>query len=69
MTLDAYQAEPAAFTFALLRTPTFLPNLPADTAYPIEILERIIAVGQRRQKCADHIQSLKGDGLPPRAVT
>jgi AcrR family transcriptional regulator len=49
-TLATYRAEPAAFTFALLRTPTFLPNLPAGTEYPIEILERIIAAGQRRRE-------------------
>ena len=52
-TLAAYRAEPAAFTFALLRTSTFLPKLPAGTAYPIEILERIIAAGQRRREVRD----------------
>jgi AcrR family transcriptional regulator len=46
--LAAYRDEPAAFTFALLRTPTLLPNLPAGTRYPIEILEQVIAAGQRR---------------------
>jgi AcrR family transcriptional regulator len=49
-TLAVYRAEPAAFTFALLRMPTFLPNLPAGTAYPVEILERVIAAGQRRRE-------------------
>lgn len=49
-TLAVYRAEPAAFTFALLRTPTFLPNLPAGTRYPIEILEHIIVAGQRRRE-------------------
>ena len=49
-TLAVYRAEPAAFTFALLRTPTFLPNLPAGTRYPIEILERVIAAGQRKRE-------------------
>lgn len=49
-TLAAYRAEPAAFTFALLRTSTFLPNLPAGTKYPIEILEHVIATGQHEQK-------------------
>ncbi len=49
-TLAAYRAEPAAFTFALLRTPAFLPNLPAGTRYPIEILERVVAAGQRRRE-------------------
>ena len=45
--LAAYREEPAAFTFALLRTPALLPNLPAGTSYPLEILERVIAAGQR----------------------
>jgi AcrR family transcriptional regulator len=49
-TLAVYRTEPAAFAFALLRTPTFLPRLPAGTRYPIEILERVIAVGQRRRE-------------------
>src|SRR5262249_10281884 len=49
-TLAFYRAEPAAFTFALLRTPTFMPNLPAGTRYPIETLERVIVVGQRRRE-------------------
>ncbi len=49
-TLAYYRTEPAAFTFALLRTPTFLPNLPTRTRYPIEILERVIAAGQRKRE-------------------
>jgi AcrR family transcriptional regulator len=49
-TLAAYRAEPAAFTFALLRTPTLLPNLAAGTRYPIEILERVIVAGQHAQE-------------------
>jgi AcrR family transcriptional regulator len=49
-TLAAYRAEPAAFTFALLRTPTFLPDLPAGTRYPIEILEGVITAGQHGQE-------------------
>lgn len=50
ITLAVYRAEPAAFTFALLRMPAFLPNLPAGTRYPIEILERLIAAGQRSRE-------------------
>ena len=46
LTLATYRAEPAAFTFALLRTPVFLPTLPADTKYPIGILAGVIAAGQ-----------------------
>jgi AcrR family transcriptional regulator len=49
-TLATYRADPAAFTFALLRTPALLPNLPAGTRFPIEILERVIADGQRRRE-------------------
>jgi AcrR family transcriptional regulator len=49
-TLASYRAEPAAFTFALLRMPTFLPNLPTGSSYPIEILEHVIAAGQRRRE-------------------
>jgi AcrR family transcriptional regulator len=46
LTFTTYRAEPAAFTFAVLRTPTFLPNLPAGTDYPIGILAHIIVAGQ-----------------------
>jgi len=49
-TLAFYRADPAAFTFALLRLHTFLPNLPADTPYPIGILEAVIKTGQRRRE-------------------
>jgi hypothetical protein len=48
--LAVYWAEPAAFTFALLRVHTFLPTLPAGTVYPIEILEAVIAAGQRKRE-------------------
>jgi AcrR family transcriptional regulator len=47
LTLATYRADPAAFTFAVLRTPTFLPNLPRDTKSPIGTLARVIAAGQR----------------------
>jgi len=49
-TLSFYRSDPAAFTFALLRMHTFLPNVPDDTLYPIEILESIITTGQRRRE-------------------
>jgi len=45
-TLASYRAEPAAFTFAVLRTTTFIPRLPPGTRYPIEIIEQVIAAGQ-----------------------
>ena len=49
-TLAVYRDDPAAFTFALLRTPALLPNLPAGTRYPIEILEHVIVAGQVEQE-------------------
>jgi AcrR family transcriptional regulator len=45
-TLAAYREDPAAFTFAVLRTTTSIPRLPSGTRYPIEILEAVIAAGQ-----------------------
>ena len=47
VTLATYRANPVGFTFALLRTSTFLPKLPAGTRYPIEIVEGVIVDGQR----------------------
>src|SRR5439155_13437908 len=44
--LASYRDDPAAFTFALLRTTSSIPRLPPGTKYPIEILEQIIAAGQ-----------------------
>jgi len=49
-TLASYRADPAAFTFAVLRTPALLPHLPPGTRYPIEILERIIVTGQHQKE-------------------
>jgi len=49
-TLAFYRAEPAAFTFALLRLHTFVPNLPPDTPLPIDIMAAVIARGQRRRE-------------------
>jgi AcrR family transcriptional regulator len=46
--LATYRADPAAFTFAVLRTAALLPHLPRGTTYPIETLERVIVGGQRR---------------------
>jgi hypothetical protein len=45
-TLESYRADPAAFTFALLRTTSVIPELPPGTRYPIEILEQVVAAGQ-----------------------
>jgi AcrR family transcriptional regulator len=49
-TLAFHREEPAATTFVLLRQHTFMANLPAGTVYPLEIVERIIATGQRRRE-------------------
>ena len=49
-TLTFYRADPAATMFVLVRQPTFQPRLPAGTVYPLEIIERIIATGQRRRE-------------------
>jgi AcrR family transcriptional regulator len=49
-TLAVYRADPAAFTFAVLRMPALLPNLPAGTRYPLEILEHVIVAGQVEQE-------------------
>jgi len=46
-TLALYRAHPAAFTFALLRLPSFLPALPAGTTYPMDVLTGIVHSGQR----------------------
>jgi AcrR family transcriptional regulator len=46
--LATYRADPAAFTFAVLRTAAHLPHLPRGTTYPVETLERVIVAGQRR---------------------
>ena len=48
--LAFYRADPAAALFILVRQPTFQPRLPAGTVYPLEIIERIIATGQRQRE-------------------
>lgn len=49
-TLGFYRAEPAAFTFAVLGLHTFAPQLPAGTVHAVDVLEAIIATGQRRRE-------------------
>ncbi|MBI5838796.1 MAG: TetR/AcrR family transcriptional regulator [Chloroflexi bacterium] len=44
--LNAYRENPSAFNFVILNTPSFMPQLPADTVYPMDILEQIIKAGQ-----------------------
>jgi AcrR family transcriptional regulator len=45
--LTVYREKPAAFRFVLLTTPSFLPQLPGETLYPMDLIEQIIATGQR----------------------
>jgi AcrR family transcriptional regulator len=52
-TLAFYREEPAAAMFILLRQHTFIPKLPAGTVYPLEIVERVIAVGQHQGEIRD----------------
>jgi AcrR family transcriptional regulator len=49
-TLAFYRAEPAAFTFAVLRLHSFAPQLPAGTVHAVDVVEAIIATGQRRRE-------------------
>lgn len=44
--LTLYRANPDAMTFALLRQHCFMPDLPADFAYPIQIVAGLIREGQ-----------------------
>ena len=46
--LTTYREKPAAFSFVLLRTPSFMPHLPPDTIYPMDVLEQLMAAGQRK---------------------
>jgi len=46
--LMTYREKPAAFSFVVLNTPSFMPQLPADTVYPLDLIEQIIAAGQRK---------------------
>ena len=44
--LQTYRESPAAFNFVILNTPSFMPQLPADTVYPMDVLEQMIRDGQ-----------------------
>ncbi len=44
--LATYRAHPDAFTFVLLRQPGFMPTLPPETIYPVELIEQLIVAGQ-----------------------
>lgn len=44
--LSTYREEPDAFVFVLFNTSRRLPNLPAGTVYPLDVIESIIAGAQ-----------------------
>lgn len=46
--LTIYREKPAAFSFVLLNTPSFMPQLPADTVYPLDLIEQIVVAGQQQ---------------------
>ena len=46
LTLQTYRENPTAFNFVILNTPSFVPQLPADTVYPLDVLEQIVRNGQ-----------------------
>ena len=45
--LNDYRAQPNAFSFVLLRMPSFMPNLPPGALYPMDIVERVVQAGQK----------------------
>ncbi len=47
-TLASYRDNPAAFTFVLLRQAATIALLPATLVYPLDVVEHMIADGQRR---------------------
>jgi AcrR family transcriptional regulator len=44
--LATYRAEPDAFTFVVLNTNRRLPELPAGTIYPLDVIESVVAEAQ-----------------------
>jgi AcrR family transcriptional regulator len=53
LTLDLYRQEPHAFTFSLLRQHSFMPDLPKNFDYPINVVARLIEEGQREGALVD----------------
>lgn len=51
--LQAYRENPAAFNFVILNTASFMPHLPPDTIYPMDVLEQIIRDGQAEGSLRD----------------
>ena len=51
--LKTYRENPAAFNFVILNTPSFMPQLSADTIYPMDVLEQIIKDGQAEESIRD----------------
>ncbi len=46
LSLASYRANPAAITFVLIRQPTFMGGLPAETVYPLDLIETVMRGGQ-----------------------
>jgi len=51
--LSTYRENPAAFNFVIINTPSFIPQLPADTVYPLDVLEQIVKDGQAEGSLRD----------------
>lgn len=47
--LALYREETDAFTFVLLRQQSFMPDLPRGFTYPVNVIERLVAEGQRQR--------------------
>ncbi len=48
VSLAMYRDKPAASSFVLLNTPSFMPQLPADTVHPLDVIEQIMVAGQQQ---------------------
>ncbi len=45
-TLSRYRLDRFSFVATMINTPNFLPTLPVGTAYPLELVERVVERGQ-----------------------
>jgi len=45
--IACYRENPVAVTFVLLRQPTFMPDLPPDAVYPLDVIAQVVTAGQR----------------------
>lgn len=51
--IACYRENPVAVTFVLLRQPTFMPGLPPDAIYPLDVIAQVVAAGQREGAIRD----------------